>query len=200
MRPEELLKNHYNPRLEKYNETYRILDWESREAQIARFGVLLDNINIEGLSILDVGCGCGDLFGMLNERGLDVKYTGVDILPGMIDKARSVHKGGEFHCGDIFASDEICRCSYDVVFSSGIFNLNLGNNMQFFDTAVPVLKKLASKYLVVNLLDESSPGRDEKYFYFNPDEAARKIKESGIKVKVIRDYLNNDFTLIGEII
>jgi ubiquinone/menaquinone biosynthesis C-methylase UbiE len=39
--------------------------------------------------VLDAGCGTGRLIGPLRELGLDV--TGVDLSPGMLEVARSVH-------------------------------------------------------------------------------------------------------------
>lgn len=197
MKPEKKIQNHYNPRLKKYEETHKILDWESREAQYARFDVLVNNVDLQGRSILDVGCGCGDLFAALKEKGLAMEYTGVDLLPGMIEKAQSLHDDGRFLCGDLFGSETICRDSFDVVFTSGIFNLNLGNNAAFFEAALPVLHGHADEVLVINLLNESSPDRDDHYFYFNPAEAQAKMEALGRRVTVINDYLSNDFTLIG---
>ena len=197
MKPEEKMQNHYNPRLEAYAETYKILDWESHNAQFARFRVLTDNVTLGGKSLLDVGCGCGDLFRLLNEQGIDVDYLGVDILPGMIEKAKSIHENADFICGDLFKDSSFCKNVYNVVFTSGIFNLNLGNNRDFFETALFKFTELAADNLVINLLDEKSPDRDERYFYFNPEEAAGLLESHGWRVKIIRGYLNNDFTLIG---
>ena len=197
MKPQEQLENHYNPRLEKYTETHRILDWESREAQMARFRVLLSSVPLEGKSLLDVGCGCGDLLALLKEEGIRAEYTGVDILPGMIEKARDLHCSDCFLCGDIFENPGICRKSYDVVFTSGIFNLNLGNNQAFFHRALDVFTELAGSALVINLLDEASPDRDDRYFYFSPEKAAAEMALRGWKVSIVREYLDNDFTLVG---
>ncbi|MDV3223479.1 methyltransferase domain-containing protein [Intrasporangium sp.] len=57
--------------------------------------------------ILDAGCGTGRLVGPLRDSGLDV--TGVDLSPGMIAVARSVHPAVEFAVADLrrmpFAAD-----------------------------------------------------------------------------------------------
>jgi len=198
MRSEDKLKNHYNPRLDKYEETHKILDWESQDAQLARFKILLDNVDLNGCSIIDVGCGCGDLFGLLKDQGIEVDYTGVDILPGMIEKAQSLHGDGTFLCGDLFGGESFCVDQFDVVFTSGIFNLNLGNNEAFFNAALPVLNSHAKKALVINLLDEKSPDRDDTYFYFDPREVVKKIEALGRTVTLIDDYLANDFTIIAK--
>ncbi|MDR1893412.1 MAG: class I SAM-dependent methyltransferase [Spirochaetales bacterium] len=206
------LEGYYNPRLSQYTESYQILDWESPEAQRLRFKALAGGVPLSGLSLLDVGCGCGDLFGFLKEEGIETDYTGVDILPGMVDKARALYPGGRFYCADVFAdsspssdspkappaSGEFHPASiYDVVYTSGIFNLNLGNNEEFFLRAIPVLGRLAKQYLVVSLLDTASPDRRNRYYYFSPGAAAKTLRRQGFEIEVVKEYLGNDFTLVG---
>ncbi len=59
----------------------------------------------EGLRILDLGCGTGQLLAALKpSRGV-----GVDISPAMIDGARSHHQRFEFHVGDIESPETIAR-------------------------------------------------------------------------------------------
>ncbi|MBI9103012.1 MAG: methyltransferase domain-containing protein [Spirochaetales bacterium] len=198
MNAEEKMRSHYYPRLEEFEETHKILDWESREAQFARFRVLTENIDIANKSLLDVGCGCGDLFQMLKEDGIDVNYLGVDILPAMVEKASELHKDGQFLCVDLFKDKSFCTRTFNLVFTSGIFNLNLNNNMEFFQSALIKFSEIADEYLVINLLDEGSPDRDDNYFYFNPENAAAMVQGHGWDVEIVRGYLSNDFTLIGK--
>ena len=80
----DVLKNHYEPRLQKYTENSRVLDWESEDAQLKRFRAMTDNIDLNGKRILDIGCGCGDLYGMLKASETRIIYTGVDILEKMV--------------------------------------------------------------------------------------------------------------------
>ena len=39
-------------------------------------------------TVLDVGCGFADLYGFLKERGWCGRYTGIDIVPGLLSTAR----------------------------------------------------------------------------------------------------------------
>lgn len=41
-----------------------------------------------GMTILDVGCGCGRIAAALAERHPTLSYVGIDIVPGLIDFAR----------------------------------------------------------------------------------------------------------------
>lgn len=49
----------------------------------------------------DLGCGPGHITRYLHERGASI--CGVDLSAGMLDQARRLHPGLDFHQGDLFA-------------------------------------------------------------------------------------------------
>jgi SAM-dependent methyltransferase len=59
-----------------------------------------DNVRGTGLAC-DLGCGPGQVARYLDERGVAVR--GVDLSPGMIERARQLNPGIEFHQGDMKA-------------------------------------------------------------------------------------------------
>jgi SAM-dependent methyltransferase len=196
-----VIKSYYEPKLNANLPDYAKLGWESQEAQNIRFSAFTENVNLNGLSLLDVGCGLGNLLEHITEAGINVKYTGVDILPRMITCAEGKKLDGEFHCLDIFSENPFGESSFDVVYASGIFNLNLGNNDEFFADALCKFMHLAKKYVAFSLLDERSPDRDSTYYYFSPPAVLKRIealKCRPLKVHIIEQYLNNDFTVVCE--
>jgi len=66
------------------------LGWRDRNSQLIRFDALASIADLNGRTILDAGCGHGDLFAFVLERypGM-VAYYGVDFIPEMITDARS---------------------------------------------------------------------------------------------------------------
>ncbi len=58
---------------------------------------------IEATSIVDLGCGAGDMAPMLAARFAGARITGVDSSPEMLAKARSAHPGFEWTEGDAAA-------------------------------------------------------------------------------------------------
>lgn len=54
----------------------------------------------DGLSVLDVGCGTGALFGLYAERGI-TDLTGIDISPKMVKIAKRKYPGVKVLCGDV---------------------------------------------------------------------------------------------------
>lgn len=197
----EIIKSYYEPNMGKDLPDYCILGWESEEAQHLRFGAVTSNLDLNGLKILDVGCGMGNFFEYLNRRNITVHYTGVDILQSMIECARMKNLGVKFYECDIFNEKFFENESFDLVFSSGIFNLNLGNNGEFLVKATELFLDLSSRIVAFNLLHEDSPDKEEgKYCYFNPDKVKKSLEECFSNrlndIKIVSRYLKNDFTVI----
>ena len=202
MKKLDIIKNYYEPHINDDIPDYQILGWESREAQFQRFQILTDNIELNGKKILDVGCGLGNLLEHLKEIHEEPEYTGVDILKNMVEKARQSHKGYNFFHLDIFAEKHFNNNQFHTIYSSGIFNINMGNNHDFLYDAIILFLKLVEKNIVFNLLHHNSPDKDETYYYFSPDQVVKMIEdmnnESLKSIKIMEHYLKNDFTIILE--
>jgi len=178
---------------------YSILGWESEEAQFVRFDALTSSLNLNNKKILDVGCGTGNLCEYLMNKDVNVQYTGVDVLQSMIECAKRKNLEADFYCVDTFKNNTFKKESFDVVFASGIFNINLGNNKEFLYEALKLFTYLSREAVAFNLLNVNSPSKEDRYFYFHPSEVLElleKIPWEGKKIKVIDNYLPNDFTVI----
>ncbi|TYQ16198.1 UNVERIFIED_CONTAM: methyltransferase family protein [Acetivibrio alkalicellulosi] len=193
------IKRYYESNMKKDVPDYKILGWESRESQNLRFDVLISNLELENKKILDVGCGLGNLLEYLQEKNIKAEYTGVDILDSMIERVKHKKLKGTFYHMDIFESDYFSEGAFDVVYASGIFNLNLNNNMEFLSYALRRFFYLASSIVVFNLLHEKSPDKEDLYFYYDPKKVLNMIEEKHTflkNIRVVEGYLNNDFTVI----
>lgn len=200
------IRDHYEHRISPDRENYDVLDWANAASQQARFQVLVDNVPLAAdtrKSLLDVGCGLGDLLGFLKAAKIAVDYTGVDLLAKMVHAARRQHPDGRFIVADIFADDITeekrppdLREQYDVVFCSGAFNLDLGNNVSFLAKAVVRMLVLAREHLVFNLLHKRMAGQEHRYFCYDPEEVLGILAPLDCRVRLVDDYLPNDFTVI----
>ena len=148
--------------------------------------------------ILDVGCGMGHLVEHLNEQDINADYTGLDLLPSMVAEASNRHGSHNFVQGDLFREEIFEKDAFHVLYCSGLFNLNTGNNFDFLLDAVEMFINLSTESVVFNLLHKDSPGKEDKFYYFYPDQVIREIENLSDEIhsiQLVEHYLNNDFTL-----
>ena len=189
------IREHYEPRIVPGRKNYDVLDWASATSQRARFTVLARSVELGGRSLLDVGCGLGDLLAFLTDRGIAVQYTGVDIVGKMVERAERKFPDARFIHADPFTEDPFGDERFDVVFCSGTFNLDLGNGREFMPGALKRLAGWAREYLVFNLLHVRAAGYGY-CAYYDPAEVLPWVAPIAREVQVIDDYLPNDFTVI----
>src|SRR5437016_8245031 len=121
MPPELDTARFYENHIRRYGYDYRALGFGRRSSQEKRFQTALGLGDFHGKRLLDVGCGFGDLLAWLNARGIEPRYTGMDIVRPMIERCRKrfAGTGARFLIGDAltFVTDE----PYDYIVASGIF-------------------------------------------------------------------------------
>ena len=120
----EMYKNvygYYEENFKRYGaEDERSLGWTKNKQDI-RFEQLFRFLKPENGTLLDVGCGFGDMYQYIKKtmKNDQIEYFGIDIMPEFIEVA--MKRTGEskcFLCEDILSLD---ACSYDYVVASGIF-------------------------------------------------------------------------------
>ncbi len=196
MSKKKAIHAHYEPRIADGREPHDILDWSDAASQRARFEVLLRNVDLAGKSLLDVGCGLGDLLAFCHKHGLSVEYTGVDLIKKMVLAARRMHPAGRFMHADVFAENPFGQAGFDVVFCSGTFNLRLGNNMEFLPRALERMLEIARETVAFNLLHLRTAQQHGHCFYYDPAKVCGLVSSLGCLCEIHEDYLPNDFTVI----
>lgn len=193
----KILEEHYVHRINPKDKGHVILDWENEDAHLGRFEVLVRKLDLSGMHILDVGCGIGDFYRYLQEHGISASYTGIDILPEMIKEAKRRNPEGEFISGDLFSQKIYSPGSFDLVFSSGIFNLKVGDNHALLRDALQVFFTLSRQWVVFNLLDPDHHVQRDIYCYFDPQEVLGMVMEHTSLVEMERDYVPKDYTIFA---
>ena len=180
----------YTAAIKKHGEGSRGVHWNSQESQEKRFKVLLSFIKDENFSLVDAGCGFGDLYFYMKKKELECSsYTGLDLSPSMVKIAK------EKTLCEVFEKD-ICRDvlpQADYYFCSGAMNI-----LSRFDTFMFIRNcyESSKKGFVFNLL----MGEDDSlvYNHFYPHELKELFKELGAKVSIKKGYLPYDFSVFLE--
>jgi cyclopropane fatty-acyl-phospholipid synthase-like methyltransferase len=193
---EDRIRKHYEPLISPDSDGFEVADWGDAASQLKRFEVLAANADLAGRSLLDVGCGTGDLSAFLATRDLAVDYLGVDLLDKMIDEARRRHPTAAFESLDPFDPAALASRRFDVVFASGVFNLETGNSREFLPAGIDHLLGLADEALVFNLLHARADKHYDHCVYYTPQQIAAILDPLPCDWRVVDDYLPNDFTVI----
>ncbi len=199
----KLIRSHYEHRVRPGRENYDILDWGSRESQLARFAVFRRVYQPAKASdrtagrerLLDIGCGLTDFQSFLENHGCHFTYVGVDIVPEIIAEGRRRHPGRDVILADIFHREPFRPKTFDVAFCSGTLNLEVGNNERFVEHALSAMCPLVRRCLVINFLHCRAQHKYDHCHYYDPEAVIACVPEYMSQACLVDDYLDNDFTL-----
>ena len=185
----------YEAHIERYGFDYRALGFGRRASQEKRFAAALGLGAFHGKRLLDVGCGFGDLLAWLNARGIEPRYTGVDIVRPMIERCRKRFAGtsARFLIGDAltFVADE----PYDYIVASGIFGYAAKDTRARVRPTLERLFKLTRIGLAVNFLSRRAATRSPGRLYLHPSDVLQFALKLTPAVRLDHTYMPNDFTL-----
>lgn len=128
-------------------------------------------------SVLDVGCGTGDLAGYLEKRHVK-KYIGIDIFPMSVDLARMKYPGSEFLNEDFLTHDFKDKFTY-VVFSGALAAILHSDNYTMMEKFLKKMWALSLKGVACNFITrENDQEKDEELYLYDFDkvmEIAKKV-------------------------
>jgi SAM-dependent methyltransferase len=117
------LRDYFGACLARYGDDPRGVDWQSAEAQRARFAALLQIGDLDGATVLDAGCGLGHLYAYLREQGIQARYCGCDLSTAHIDAARAAHPEARFIAADVH--NVLAAEQFDYVIACGLLHLRV---------------------------------------------------------------------------
>jgi SAM-dependent methyltransferase len=134
--------------------------WHDRLQQSTYLAALVEIGVRDDSSILDVGCGQGDLYGFLGASGYSVQYTGVDLSPEMITSARERFPAADFILGDVLETD---LDMHDFVLASGLFDYRTSDSPMRLRATLRRMLALARLGVAWNMFAVALPGRPDLY-------------------------------------
>jgi len=162
------LLSFYNRHLKDFGDKPQAVRWTAG-GQLRRYETLLNIAgDLSGKTILDFGCGKGDFYGFLKDRGISVNYSGIDVNEDLIKLAGSKFPEAEFIATDIEESG--FDREFDLIFICGVFNLRIAGVEESMKDVLKILFKLCRETLYVNLLTYYVPQRGVELFYVKPEE------------------------------
>lgn len=166
----------------------------SPAGQIRHYRGMLDAGDLNGMKILDFGCGKGDFYLFLRERGIQVEYHGYDINEKLISIAREKFPLVPFRVFDI--EKEPLEETFDYIFLCGVFNLRIEGLADTIKTILLRLFPHCRRCLVFNALSAHDPKKDFELYYTSPEEMFTfAVRNLSPYVSLRHDRMAYDFTL-----
>jgi SAM-dependent methyltransferase len=166
--------------------------WGLPSGQVSRFRVLSEIGSLEVASVLDVGCGFGDLYGYLKERQIESSYAGIDINPRAIDIARQKYPDTRFEVADF---DNYSSEGADYVLASGALTFKIENYRDMYLGFIRKMFYLSRRGCGFNMLRRGEHPDDATYAAYDPMEIYAFCLALTPKLVLRQDYLSHDFTM-----
>ena len=184
----------YTDRFKEHGYSPQSLGWGDQGKQAIRFKIMCDIGIDKNSSILDVGCGFGDLRRFLTENGWEGEYLGLDFVPDFIEEARKRQPNIKVASLDILKDDLAQK--FDFVFSSGIFNAKLKatDNYTYIQKMLGKMLQLSNKGVAADFLSSYVDYETELTFHSDPSRILEICKSLSKRVSLRHDYMPYEFT------
>ena len=119
----------------------RAVKWGTKQTQYFRFTILCDIADLTNATVVDLGCGLGDLYDYLLTQGFRGAYIGTDPNGDLLEAAKKKYPDARFQ--DILPKG-------DYVLMSGLFNEEIPNRDQEIKKTLTEAFTAASKGIAYN--------------------------------------------------
>lgn len=182
---------------DRYGFHHRSLAYGSLESQCKKLRPLIE-IGLQKernrVSVLDVGCGFGDLAELLKIESIPCRYKGIDISPKVVAIANRQRPKLDITQQDILEmrGDNL----YDYVLCTGFNCVKTGCNWDVLVEATARMFELARKGVAIGAVSTYRTRKSEDTYYTSPGRFFNFCMAHLTKRVILRhDYLPHDFTM-----
>ncbi len=187
--------HYHRHRIKEFNPgTVQSLGWKGDNSQQKRFEELVKVADLNDTSILDLGCGQGDLKYFLDKRFSGFSYIGIDQMPEFIHEAKRRYghlPNTHFYQSD-FSLAELPKAEY--VIACGALGYRCAKP-SWFNEMIATMYASASRALIFNMLDIATFPDHPLLVGHDAEEIVGFCKMLSPKVELINNYLDDDFTI-----
>ena len=153
----KICRDFYSEGFAAHGEHIKALGYGSVESQESRLRAVSEIGDLSSKSILDVGCGFGDLYTFLHRQGIHPRrYLGVDISSELLGVARKRLPEVEFQLVAILDFEPTEK--FDFVVACGVFGLESPNWQRLLEKQLRKMYDLCEIGVVVNFLSYYTSG------------------------------------------
>jgi len=174
--------------------TVESLGWKGDDSQQKRFEVLSKLADLNGSSIMDLGCGQGDFKAFLDSRFSNFSYVGIDQMPEFIVEGE--RRYGHLANTDFYQTDfsSVELPTVDYVIASGALGYRCAK-ANWFNEVIAKMYGSATHALAFNMLDIATFPDHPLLVGHDAEKVVKFCKTLSSKVELIQGYLEDDFTI-----
>lgn len=170
------LKAHYAKTFSEHGCTAAGVDWGTDASVALRNNSMLalvgsDTYRPDAPSLLDVGCGYGQLLDDAKTQQLTIDYTGLDVVSEMVAAGQQRHPDATFRQGDVF---ELGEERFDYLVCNGILTQKLTASQldmrAFAKRLISHLYEHCSRGIAFNVMSNRVNFMADNLFYWSPVE------------------------------
>jgi trans-aconitate methyltransferase len=174
--------------------TVEALGYRNSDSQIKRFATLAALASINGCSVLDVGCGHGDLKAYLDLHYHGFSYVGIDQMAEFIMQARERY-GQRPNCYFCVADADLTELPQaDHVFASGMLAYR-GEDEHHAFAMIEKMYCAAGRMLAFNMLDAATFPPHPLLTGHDAATVMDFCRQLSPGARLVRGYLEDDFTV-----
>jgi hypothetical protein len=151
--------------------------------------------DLEGATLLDVGCGLANFYESLTARGVRVRYIGYDVVQPFIEADQARFPEAIFRLLDVSTEAIADECDYVVMCQ--VFNNRYrdADNLAVVEGAISKCFAAARKGVSIDMLSTYVSRMEDNLFYYSPERMFGFAKTLTPYVSLLHGYLEHHFTL-----
>ena len=187
----------YQAKFREHKGSPKSLKWTSHESAVERYRQIVADVDFESRSVLDVGCGFGDIIPYISAKTQSFEYTGIDMVPEFVDLAQQRYPDYSFQVGTYFESP--LEQQFDIVLCCGALNSNMDNPIEYRKQAIATMFSHADVAVVFNMAGHHPRPKypeTSKVYYADSQEILEFCYTLTSKVIFRQHYSKKDFTVV----
>ena len=185
-------KQRFENRIDDVETDATALGWDSKESMETRFRAATEMYDFSDAVVLDIGCGFGDFYEFLTDRGQQPsEYYGIDISDEILARARNRCPEATFEQRNIFV-DQFDNRTFDIAVEFGVLNYNLDriSNEEYIREYMRRTYEVSDATLI-NCLSNYREGDwewESFVYYYSPEKVFGYAQELTHDVNIKHDF------------
>lgn len=185
---ENILVKRYNEKFSIHKNTIKSLGWDNKKNQNIRFLNILKIKNLKNCkSILDIGCGFGDLLRFLKINKIKLSYEGIDINKNFIEKnKKTFNKKNKFYHKSL--SNYSNKKKPDIVACFGLLNYKHNLKNDYISKFILTAYKKSKKVCIIDFISDENKKKENFIKYHKIINILKIIKKISPNFALYSDY------------